>query len=208
MVLEAPAHSRHQGANGAQGSGTSDRLGADGARSSRTFEPPGCHAARGTKKYKKPNVGSMKYGMIARQGRKLNKSPTMGSSHPHQQGPRCAMFPEGGCTTKCLTNSLHQVPHLGTPGSSRDSTRRSVGITLQGGTHDLSAAVVAPTTRALGGQRPLLRVSNRAMGSCIASSPDFDLEEFSHNPAHGSFAPLPFQPSAMTNCANQRFLSY
>jgi len=25
---------------------------------------------------------------------------------------------------------------------------------------------------------------------------------------HGSFAPLAFQPSAMTNCANQRFLSY
>ncbi|KFK23001.1 hypothetical protein AALP_AAs59891U000100, partial [Arabis alpina] len=34
------------------------------------------------------------------------------------------------------------------------------------------------------------------------------LEAFSHNPAHGSFAPLAFQPSAMTNCANQRFLSY
>jgi len=29
-----------------------------------------------------------------------------------------------------------------------------------------------------------------------------------HNPTHGSFAPLAFQPSAMTNCANQRFLSY
>ena len=33
-------------------------------------------------------------------------------------------------------------------------------------------------------------------------------EAFSHNPAHGSFAPLAFQPSAMTNCVNQRFLSY
>uniref|UniRef100_A0A6N2KBL2 Senescence-associated protein n=1 Tax=Salix viminalis TaxID=40686 RepID=A0A6N2KBL2_SALVM len=32
-------------------------------------------------------------------------------------------------------------------------------------------------------------------------------EAFSHNPTHGSFAPLAFQPSAMTNCANQRFLS-
>ncbi|KAK8547740.1 hypothetical protein V6N13_027353 [Hibiscus sabdariffa] len=41
-----------------------------------------------------------------------------------------------------------------------------------------------------------------------ASLPDSDLEAFSHNPAHGSFAPLAFQPSAMTNCANQRFLSY
>ncbi|MGG6561059.1 UNVERIFIED_CONTAM: hypothetical protein C3O89_18180 [Clostridioides difficile] len=72
----------------------------------------------------------------------------------------------------------------------------------------MSAAVAAPTTRALGGQRPLLRVGNRATGACVASSPDSDLEAFSHNPAHGSFAPLAFQPSAMTNCANQRFLSY
>ncbi|CAN7105522.1 unnamed protein product, partial [Brassica rapa subsp. narinosa] len=54
----------------------------------------------------------------------------------------------------------------------------------------------------------LLRVENRAAGECVASSPDFDVEPFSHNPAHGSFAPLAFQPSAMTNCANQRFLSY
>ncbi|KTE89979.1 hypothetical protein AT727_24830 [Desulfitobacterium hafniense] len=72
----------------------------------------------------------------------------------------------------------------------------------------MSAAAAAPTTRALGGQRPLLRVGNRATGACVASSPDSDLEAFSHNPAHGSFAPLAFQPSAMTNCANQRFLSY
>lgn len=37
---------------------------------------------------------------------------------------------------------------------------------------------------------------------------DSDLEAFSHNPTHGGFAPLAFQPSAMTNCVNQRFLSY
>ena len=60
----------------------------------------------------------------------------------------------------------------------------------------------------LGAKRPLLLVGNRAIGACVASSPDSDLEAFSHNPAHGSFAPLAFQPSAMTNCANQRFLSY
>jgi hypothetical protein len=60
----------------------------------------------------------------------------------------------------------------------------------------------------LGAGRPLLRVGNRAAGTRVASSPDSDLEAFSHNPAHGSFAPLAFQPSAMTNCANQRFLSY
>ncbi|KAK8493277.1 hypothetical protein V6N13_034691 [Hibiscus sabdariffa] len=45
--------------------------------------------------------------------------------------------------------------------------------------------VATPTTRALGGQRPLLRVGNRATGACVASSPDSDLEAFSHNPAHG-----------------------
>jgi hypothetical protein len=60
----------------------------------------------------------------------------------------------------------------------------------------------------LGAEWPLLRVGKRTAGACVASSPDSDLEAFSHNPAHGSFAPLAFQPSAMTNCANQRFLSY
>ncbi|KEH16543.1 senescence-associated protein, putative, partial [Medicago truncatula] len=34
----------------------------------------------------------------------------------------------------------------------------------------------------------------------IASSPDSDLETFIHNPTHGRFVPLAFQPSAMTNC--------
>ncbi|PPS17156.1 hypothetical protein GOBAR_AA03425 [Gossypium barbadense] len=96
------------------------------------------------------------------------------------------------------------IPRRVFKSSAKDSTRRSVGITLQGGARDLSAAAAAPTTRALGGQRPLLRVGNRATGACVASSPDSDLEAFSHNPAHGSFAPLAFQPSAMTNCANQR----
>ncbi|PHT25220.1 hypothetical protein CQW23_35144 [Capsicum baccatum] len=58
------------------------------------------------------------------------------------------------------------------------------------------------------GPRPLLRVDKRTAGACIISSLDSDLEAFSHNTAHGSFAPLAFQPSAMTNCVNQRFLSY
>ncbi|PKA54622.1 hypothetical protein AXF42_Ash000457 [Apostasia shenzhenica] len=39
-------------------------------------------------------------------------------------------------------------------------------------------------------------------------SMDSDLEAFSRNPTHDNFAPLAFQPSAMTNCVNQRFLSY
>ncbi|KAK9951749.1 hypothetical protein M0R45_007185 [Rubus argutus] len=55
---------------------------------------------------------------------------------------------------------------------------------------------------------PYCGSANRTAGACVASSPDSDLEAFSQNPAHGSFAPLAFQPSAMTNCANQRFLSY
>ncbi|KAI3486477.1 hypothetical protein L1887_49942 [Cichorium endivia] len=55
-----------------------------------------------------------------------------------------------------------------------------------------------------GGRGPYLLVGKQAAGTRVASSPDSDLEAFSHNPAHGSFAPLAFQPSAMTNCANQR----
>ena len=36
----------------------------------------------------------------------------------------------------------------------------------------------------LGAKRPLLLVRNQAMGACIASSPNSDLEVFSHNPTH------------------------
>jgi hypothetical protein len=53
---------------------------------------------------------------------------------------------------------------------------------------------------------------NAGWGRRYAKAPlaslDSDLEVFSHNPAHYSSAPLAFQPSAMTNCVNQRFLSY
>ncbi|PPD66312.1 hypothetical protein GOBAR_DD36807 [Gossypium barbadense] len=168
MVLEAPAHLRHQGADGARGFGTSDRLGADGARGSCTFEPPGCWCCSG------------------HQGAGCGELPNM--SEMRTQGHSVTY------NTRRIFKS-----------SAKDSTRRSVGITLQGGTRDLSAAVAAPTTRAFGGQRPLLRVGNRAKGACFASSPDSDLEAFSHNLAHSSFASLAFQPSAMTNYANQRF---
>ena len=34
-------------------------------------------------------------------------------------------------------------------------------------------------------------------GGVVASSTDSDLEAFSHNPTHGSFAPPAFQPSAL-----------
>ena len=62
--------------------------------------------------------------------------------------------------------------------------------------------------RALGGaSAPNVGRGERQAQASLASL-DSDLEVFSHNPAHGSFAPLAFQPSAMTNCVNQRFLSY
>ena len=49
-------------------------------------------------------------------------------------------------------------------------------------------------------------ISERWVSSLF--SMDSDLEAFSHNPAHGSFAALPFQATALTNYVNQRFLSY
>ena len=42
----------------------------------------------------------------------------------------------------------------------------------------------------------------------VASSKDSDLEAFSRNPTHGSFAALAFQLTAKTNYVNERFLSY
>ncbi|KAK4360125.1 hypothetical protein RND71_019077 [Anisodus tanguticus] len=81
-------------------------------------------------------------------------------------------------------------------------------IVLQGGRRDSSAAMTEPTTRALGGREAPACGSasgRRAHASLLAG---FDLEAFGHNPAHGSFAPAAFQPSAMTNCVNQRTLRY
>ncbi|KAI3478726.1 hypothetical protein L1887_59275 [Cichorium endivia] len=52
-----------------------------------------------------------------------------------------------------------------------------MGIVLHGGPHDSSVARAWPTTRAFGGKQ--------AAGTRVASSPDSDLEAFSHNPAHG-----------------------
>ncbi|KAK0594405.1 hypothetical protein LWI29_034335 [Acer saccharum] len=85
---------------------------------------------------------------------------------------------------------------------------RSVGITFQGGPCGSSAARASPTARASGDREVPTAGRQTGGGRTRRSSPDSDLEAFSHNPAHGSFAPLAFQPSAMTNCANQRFLSY
>ncbi|KAI3481338.1 hypothetical protein L1887_56389 [Cichorium endivia] len=79
-----------------------------------------------------------------------------------------------------------------------------MGIVLHGGPHRLIRRTGLANDTCLWGPRPLLLVGKQAAGTRVASSPDSDLEAFSHNPAHGSFAPLAFQPSAMTNCANQR----
>ncbi|XLS65573.1 hypothetical protein HN51_025547, partial [Arachis hypogaea] len=48
-----------------------------------------------------------------------------------------------------------------------------------------SALGASPTARASGGPGPLLLVGKRAAGARVASSPDSDLEAFSHNPTHG-----------------------
>ncbi|PKU69172.1 hypothetical protein MA16_Dca002442 [Dendrobium catenatum] len=50
------------------------------------------------------------------------------------------------------------------------------------------------------------RVNDR-LRRCIFNV-DSDLEAFSHNLIYSSFVPLAFQPSAITNCVNQRFLLY
>lgn len=66
------------------------------------------------------------------------------------------------------------------------------------------------STHASGGARSVPTSSRVTTGEVesAASSMDSDLEAFSHNPTHGSFASLAFQPNAMTNYVNQRFLSY
>ncbi|KAK8606248.1 hypothetical protein V6N13_030534 [Hibiscus sabdariffa] len=98
----------------------------------------------------------------------------------------------GPSICRCKATLPLTIPRRVFKSSAKDSTRRSVEITLQGGTRNLSDARAAPTTRALGGHRPLLRVGNRATGACVASSPDSDLEAFSHNPAHD----VPPQPNS------------
>ncbi|KAJ0074541.1 hypothetical protein Patl1_37554 [Pistacia atlantica] len=91
------------------------------------------------------------------------------------------------------------IPRRVFKSSAKDSTRRSVGITIQGGPRGSSAAGASPTTRASGDREVPTAGRQSGGGRTRRSSPDSDLEAFSHNPAHGSLAPLAFQPSAMTN---------
>lgn len=93
--------------------------------------------------------------------------------------------------------------------SAKDSAPRPGGIALRGGPpRRLGRGGASCDTGPWGPRGPLLWVGGWTGGGGAAASRDSDLEAFSRNPAHGSFAPLAFQPSAMTNCVNQRFLSY
>ncbi|XLR35744.1 hypothetical protein S83_063644, partial [Arachis hypogaea] len=77
------------------------------------------------------------------------------------------------------------IPRRVFKSSAKDSTRRAFGIALHGVPQGSSALGVSPTARASGGPGPLLLVGKRAAGARVASSPDSDLEAFSHNPTHG-----------------------
>jgi hypothetical protein len=79
---------------------------------------------------------------------------------------------------------------------------------FEAASHNTSVGPAWPMARALGGaSAPNVGRGGQQAQASVASL-DSDLEAFSHNPTHGSFAPLAFQPSAMTNGVNQRFLSY
>uniref|UniRef100_A0A6N2NK60 Senescence-associated protein n=1 Tax=Salix viminalis TaxID=40686 RepID=A0A6N2NK60_SALVM len=145
--------------------------------------------------------------------------------------PRAAST-HSGLYSRRATARAPPSPRVPGPGNSRPSLREAVllegsgdeserhGLNLSGSWQQGHSATYNTPSRAalfhreglangtcLRAKRPLLQVGNRTAGARVASSPDSDLEAFSHNPTHGSFAPLAFQPSAMTNCANQRFLS-
>uniref|UniRef100_A0A6N2KJX1 Senescence-associated protein n=1 Tax=Salix viminalis TaxID=40686 RepID=A0A6N2KJX1_SALVM len=130
-----------------------------------------------------------------------------------------------GLYSRRATARAPPSPRVPGPGNSRPSLREAVlleglggtnrsdmGLNLSGswqqghsatyntpsrGPRGSSTARAWPTARASGAKRPLLQVGNRTAGARVASSPDSDLEAFSHNPTHGSFAPLAFQPSAI-----------
>ncbi|KAH9657869.1 hypothetical protein KPL70_023255 [Citrus sinensis] len=77
------------------------------------------------------------------------------------------------------------IPRRVFKSSAKDSTRRSMGITIQGGRRGPSAAGAWPTTRASGDREVPTAGRQTGGGRTRRSSPDSDLEAFSHNPAHG-----------------------
>jgi hypothetical protein len=94
--------------------------------------------------------------------------------------------------------------------SAKDSSPRSCGIELQSARSGMVRRGGGALDTCFWGRRSAPTISRVTSGEVesAASSMDSDLEAFSHNPTHGSFASLAFQPNAMTNYVNQRFLSY
>uniref|UniRef100_A0A6N2L052 Senescence-associated protein n=1 Tax=Salix viminalis TaxID=40686 RepID=A0A6N2L052_SALVM len=117
-----------------------------------------------------------------------------------------------GLYSRRATARAPPSPRVPGPGNSRPSLREAVlleglggtnrsdmGLNLSGswqqghsatyntpsrGPRGSSTARAWPTARASGAKRPLLQVGNRTAGARVASSPDSDLEAFSHNPTH------------------------
>jgi hypothetical protein len=73
--------------------------------------------------------------------------------------------------------------------------------------HGSSTGHALPMHKPMGCKDPNVGQGRRRAKAPL-SNLDSDLEAFSQNLAHGSFTPLAFQPSVMTNCVNQQFLSY
>jgi hypothetical protein len=74
--------------------------------------------------------------------------------------------------------------------------------------HHLRGERVRCNFMMLGAETPIAIHDTSGKGGIVHSSMDSDLEAFSHNPTDGSLAALAFQPTAVTNYLNQRFLSY
>ena len=72
----------------------------------------------------------------------------------------------------------------------------------------LPGACLVLSSRVVQGKCLSLRRVTPGLTGRRFSSMDSDLEAFSHNPTHDSFAALPVQATAITNYVNQRFLSY
>ena len=88
----------------------------------------------------------------------------------------------------------------------KDSSPQSFGISIQSPQGSTSTTSRETLDTCSGGRTSAPIISRVTIGEAerATSSMDSDLEAFSHNPTHGSFAPLAFQPSAMTNYVNQR----
>ncbi|KOM48406.1 hypothetical protein LR48_Vigan07g211000 [Vigna angularis] len=78
-------------------------------------------------------------------------------------------------------------------GPSSQSSSSSSSLTRKGGLRTMPFIIGSPTARASRGQSPLLLVGKQTTGTRIASSPDSDLEAFSHNPMHAPTYPTPLK---------------